>query len=217
VALAPQADSERLLLYQFAASGNSRAVRLVLAEKGLDFERVNIDVTKGENRRPEFLRLNPRGKVPVLVHVRAGSETVVAESSVINEYLEDAFPQPHLMPAQPAARARVRALIYLYDTELSPTTGLLIIEKLLKPPAEQRAKFVAERQKLTRDILARLTEMMDGEGPFLAGEYGLADALYTPVLSVMAPCGIVLEREFAGLGQWLAAVKQRPSYAASER
>ncbi len=57
-----------LKLYQFAASGNSRIVRLVLEEKRLAFERINIDVTKGENRTPEFLKLNPRGKVPVLVH-----------------------------------------------------------------------------------------------------------------------------------------------------
>ena len=209
-------EGERLLLYQFPASGNSRAVRLVLAEKELPFTRVDIDVTKGENRRPEFLRLNPRGKVPVLVHYRPAGEVVLCESSVINEYLEEAFPAPPLMPSQPAARARVRALVYMFDTELSPATGLLIIEKLLKPAAEQRAEFVAERQKLTREILARVAAMMDPEGPFLTGAYSLADALYTPVLSVMTPCGIVLEREFAMLARWLAAVKQRPSYNASE-
>ena len=68
--MATETSSERprLKLYQFAASGNSRIVRLVLEEKGLPFERVNIDVTKGENRTPEFLKLNPRGKVPVLIH-----------------------------------------------------------------------------------------------------------------------------------------------------
>lgn len=206
-----------LKLYQFAASGNSRTVRIVLAEKGLSFARVNIDVIRGENREPEFLRLNPRGKVPVLVHTTPAGQVVLSESSVINEYLDEAFPEPRLMPDTPAARAQVRALVHLYDTELSPATGLLIIEKLLKPPAEQRADFVAERLQRTREILSRVTEMSDQTGSYLTGAYSLADALYTPVLSVMAPCGIVLGQEFPRLGRWLEAVKARPSYAASEQ
>jgi glutathione S-transferase len=205
----------QLKLYQFAASGNSRIVRLVLEEKGLPFTRVNIDVTKGENRTPEFLKLNPRGKVPVLVHSTAQGEVVLSESSVINEYLEEVFPTPPLMPVAPARRAHVRAMVYLFDTELSPTTGLLIIEKLLKKPEEQRADFVAERQAKTREILERVAEMMD-KGPYLAGEsFTLADVSYIPVLSVMAPCGIILEREYPKLAQWFALVKKRPSFSAS--
>lgn len=206
-----------LTLYQFPASGNSRTVRLVLAEKRLSYKRVDIDVAAGENHRAEFLRLNPRGKVPVLVHAAPGGDVVVCESSVINEYLDEAFPKPRLMPDTAAARARVRALIHLYDTELSPTTGLMIIEKLLKPAAEQRADFIAARLASTRQILSRATGMIDRAGPYLVGSYSLADALYTPVLSVMAPCGIALEKEFPPLGAWLKAVKARPSYAASER
>jgi glutathione S-transferase len=207
-------DRPRLKLYQFAASGNSRIVRLVLEEKGLPFERVNIDVTKGENRTPEFLKLNPRGKVPVLVHSTAAGDVLLSESSVINEYLEEVFPKPPLMPDTPAKRAQVRSLVYLFDTELSPTTGLLIIEKLLKKPEEQRADFVAERLAKTREILTRVCEMMD-DGRFMAGNFSLADASYIPVLSVMAPCGIILEREFPKLGTLMAEVKKRPSFTAS--
>jgi glutathione S-transferase len=207
-------DRPRLKLYQFAASGNSRIVRLVLEEKGLPFERVNIDVTKGENRTPQFLKLNPRGKVPVLVHSTAAGDVLLSESSVINEYLEEVFPQPPLMPDTPAKRAQVRSLVYLFDTELSPTTGLLIIEKLLKKPEEQRADFVAERLAKTRDILTRAAEIMD-DGPFMVGNFSLADASYIPVLSVMAPCGIILEREYPKLGRLMAEVKKRPSFTAS--
>jgi glutathione S-transferase len=214
VATETSSDRPRLKLYQFAASGNSRIVRLVLEEKGLPFERVNIDVTKGENRTPDFLKLNPRGKVPVLVHSTPQGDVLLSESSVINEYLEEVFPNPHLMPATPAERAHVRAFVYLFDTELSPTTGLLIIEKLLKKPEEQRADFVAERLAKTRDILARASEMM-GDGPFMAGNFSLADASYIPVLSVMAPCGIILEREFPKLGKMLAEAKKRPTFTAS--
>jgi glutathione S-transferase len=214
VATETSSERPRLKLYQFAASGNSRIVRVVLEEKGLPFERVNIDVTKGENRTPEFLKLNPRGKVPVLVHSTPAGEVLISESSVINEYLEEVFPNPPLMPTAPARRAHVRSLVYLFDTELSPTTGLLIIEKLLKKPEEQRADFVAERLKATRDILARVCEMMS-DGPYMAGGFSLADASYIPVLAVMAPVGIILEQEFPKLAKWMAEVKKRPSFTAS--
>ena len=211
----PASGGPKLKLYQFAASGNSRIVRLALEEKGLKFERINIDVTRGENRTPEFLKLNPRGKVPVLVHSAPEGEVLISESSVINEYLEDIFPLPHLMPATPAGRARVRSLVYLFDTELSPTTGLLIIERLLKKPEEQRADFVAERLKATREILTRLVEMLE-DGPYLAGpNFTLADASYIPVLAVMAPVGIILESEFPKLARWMLEVKKRPSFTAS--
>jgi glutathione S-transferase len=204
----------RLKLYHFAASGNCRAVRLVLAEKGLDFIRVEVDVMRGDNQTPAFLALNPRGKVPVLVDNSPQGEVVLAEVSVIGEYLDEAFPRPALMPAGAAARARVRALVHLFDTELSPTVGPLIIEQLLRPPAQRRAEFVAQRQAATGALLARLVKMLDSDGPYLNGAYSLADALYTPVLSVMESCGVALD-EFAPLARWLAAVKARPSYAAS--
>lgn len=188
----------------------------MLAEKGLPFERIDIDVTRGENRSPEFLRLNPRGKVPVLVHLTPSGQVVVSESSVINEYLEDAFPAPALMPPGAAERAAVRQLIHLFDTELSPTTGLLIIEKLLKPAAAQRPEFIAERLAATREILSRLLSMA-APGPYLVGDYSLADASFTPVMAVLGACGIALETEFPPLARWLAEIKQRPSYKASEQ
>ena len=210
------ANPTRLKLYHFAASGNCRAVRLVLAEKGLDFTRVEIDVTRGDNRTPAFLALNPRGKVPVLVDNSAQGEVVLAEVSVITEYLEEAFPLPPLMPAGAPARARVRAMVHMFDTELSPTAGPLIIERLLRPPEARRAEFIAQRQAASRALLARLVGMIDKDGPYLAGSYSLADALYTPVLSVMESCGVALD-QFAPLTRWLAAVMARPSYAASAR
>ena len=214
MATAESSERPRLKLYQFAASGNSRIVRLVLEEKGLPFERVNIDVTKGENRTPEFLKLNPRGKVPVLIHSTPAGDVLISESSVINEYLEEVFPHPPLMPTTAAKRAHVRSLVYLFDTELSPTTGLLIIEKLLKKPEEQRADFVAERLKATRDILARLCRN-DGRRSLSGRRFQPGRRqLYTGA-----------RRDGAGrnhpgarvsqTGEWMAEVKKRPSFTAS--
>jgi len=205
-----------LRLYQFPESGNSRIVRIVLVEKNLAFERVNINVLKGENRTPEFLKLNPRGKVPVLLHTSWYDEVVVYESTVINEYLEDAFPKPPLTPATAAGRARMRLFTHLYDIEVSPAAGPLIIETLLRPAAARRAEFVAQQQAKTRQALARVTEMMDS-GPFLVGDYSLADASYTPVIATLGDCGIDLAAEFPKLAVWLEAVKHRPSFEASAK
>lgn len=205
-----------LKLYQFPESGNSRIVRLVLAEKNLAFERVNINVLKGENRTPEFLKLNPRGKVPVLVHAGRDGNVAVYESTVINEYLEDVFPEPSLMPATAAGRARMRLFTHFYDTEVSPAAGPLIIERLLRSPAARRADFVAQQQAKTRQALARVVEMMES-GPCLVGDYSLADASYTPVITTLGDCGIDLNVEFPRLAAWLAAVKLRLSYEASAK
>jgi len=205
----------KLKLYQFPESGNSRIVRLVLAEKNLAFERVNIDVLKGENRTPEFLKLNPRGKVPVLVHSTGDGDVVLYESTVINEYLEDVFREPSLMPPTAAGRALMRLFIHLYDTEVSPISGPLIIESLLKSEDQRRPDFIGQQQAKTRAVLARVVEMM-GTGPYLVGEsYTLADASYTPVLATLGACGIDLNTEFSKLADWLRAIKSRASYKAS--
>src|SRR5579862_2773750 len=210
----PRLAQPRLKLYQFPESGNSRIVRLVLAEKNLVFERINIDVLKGENRTPEFLKLNPRGKVPVLIHNTDDGDVVLYESTVINEYLDDAFHQPLLMPPTAAGRALTRLFIHLYDTELSPISGPLIIESLLKAETQRRPEFIAQQQAKTRHVLARVVEML-GSGPYLAGEsYTLADASYTPVLATLGACGIDLNTEFPKLADWLRAIKGRASYKA---
>jgi glutathione S-transferase len=203
-----------LKLYQFPESGNSRIVRLVLAEKHLAFERINVDVLKGDNRTPEFLKLNPRGKVPVLGHATPDGDVVLYESTVINEYLEDVFPKPSLIPPTAARRARMRLMVHLYDTELSPIAGPLIIESLLKSADTRRADFIAQQQVKTRHVLARLTEMMDSDD-CLVGDYSLADASYTPVIATLGACGIDLDAEFSKIAAWLENIKRRPSYQAS--
>ena len=83
-------------------SVHSFKVRVVLAEKRLDWVERRLELLKFEHLRPEYLRLNPNGVVPTLVH----DGRVVLESSVICQYLDEAFPARALMPADPAGRAR---------------------------------------------------------------------------------------------------------------
>src|SRR6478672_13938201 len=93
-----------LKLYDYPDCPFCQKVRVVLAEKDLEFEKVLVDLRKQEQKAPEFLRLNPYGKVPVLVD----EDEVIYDSTIINEYLEDEYPHPPLMPEQSSERARVR-------------------------------------------------------------------------------------------------------------
>lgn len=199
-----------LKLYQFPNSGNARIVRIALAEKGLEFERVRIDVMKGEQNRPEFRRLNPHGKVPVLID----GDAVIYESSVINEYLEERFPEPPLLPRDPLGRARVRMLVHYFETVFAPNAGVFILESLLKTPEQHDAA----KMRTCRELLAAhfgFLEETIGTQEYLAGAFSLADASYTPAVSAMARCRFDLAPRFPRLVDWLARVQGRPSFAAS--
>ena len=94
-----------LELYHHGSSACAAKVRFVLAEKELEWTSHYVDILRGEQFAPEFLALNPKAVVPVLVHEGA----VIRESTVICEYAEEAFPEtPRLMPPDPVLRAEVR-------------------------------------------------------------------------------------------------------------
>ena len=106
-------EPEQLLLYHFDRSSAARKVRLALEEKGLTWQSqlLNTSVSAREHLQPDYLRLNPRGVVPTLIH----GGRVVRESQVILEYLEDVFPEPSLRPSDPHERAQMRLWTRLSD------------------------------------------------------------------------------------------------------
>ena len=97
-----------LELYHHNISVCAQKVRLALHEKGIDWEGHHIDLMKGEQTSPEYLAINPRGVTPTLVH----DGNPVIESTIILEYLEDAFPELPLRPASALSRARMRVWVY---------------------------------------------------------------------------------------------------------
>lgn len=105
-----------LELYHAGLTACSKKARLCLREKGLDYVSHYIDLSRFEHHRPDYLALNPNGLVPTLVHDGA----VIIESTVINEYLDDVFPDTPLRPADPVARARTRVWAKLADEALGP-------------------------------------------------------------------------------------------------
>ncbi len=110
-----------LTLYHYEPYANSMKVMLCLAEKGLEYESRYVDLLKFEQHADEFVALNPNGQVPVLVHDGA----VITESTVINEYLDDVFPQIPLRPADPVARAHMRIWAKHVDEVLMPSVSML--------------------------------------------------------------------------------------------
>jgi glutathione S-transferase len=168
-------------------------VRIVLAEKGVEYEDVQIDLSE----RPAWLyEKNPLGKVPVLEE----GAFVLPESPVIMEYLEERYPEPALLPADAAARALARVWLERFDDLLGRD-----YYAARRGDDDGRARLQAS--------LAALDEALAGT-PFLSGaDYGLADIAYVPwVLRARETFGIGLE-PWPSLRAWLDRLLERPAVA----
>jgi RNA polymerase-associated protein len=182
-----------LVLYDAPRCPYCARARIVLAEKDVEFEVVEIDL----RNRPSWLyEKNPSGRVPVLEE----DGRPLPESTLIMEFLEERFPEPPLLPADAADRAFVRLLIYR-DAELTD------------PYYELRHGEDGARERLD-GALGRLDTALGGR-PFLGGlEYGLADITYLPwLLRARDMLGVELGR-FPSLSAWLARLEERPAVAA---
>ncbi len=198
-------------LYDYPDCPFAQKVRVVLAEKELEYETVFVDLRTSEHRQnAEFLRLNPYGKVPILVD----EEVVVYDSTIINEYLEDEYPHPHLMPEDSAGRARVRTLEDYCDNSFLPSAGFVQAE-LSKPTAEQDAERLQRyRNELVRG-LKRLEGFLSGK-EYLAGQFSLADVAFIPALLILPRLGVDVDPALRSVTAWIARLKQRPSVKALE-
>jgi glutathione S-transferase len=197
-------------LYDYPQCPFGQKVRIVLAEKELSYELIHVDLRKGEQKKPEFLRLNPFGKVPVLVD----EEVVVYDSTVINEYLEDEYPHPPMLPSESAARARARSLEDYADIAFILPVGVLMNE-VRKGEAERDA----ERVRRSREEIERALVFLNGqlgESPFLAGDFSVADAAFAPRMMVLKAVGIELKPQWEPLRRWIERLAERPSVAKLE-
>ena len=165
-------------LYDFLPCPFGQKVRIILAEKGLSYELVEVDLTQGEQRRPDFLRLNPFGRVPVLVD----EDTVIYDSTIIAEYLEDEYPEPPLLPAVGASALRARARIWedFADTSFTPQVGQLMGE-MQKPEADRDPARVQRVQRSVERALDFLNHELQGQ-EFLAAQFSVADIGFVPRL-----------------------------------
>src|SRR4029077_4396236 len=154
-------------LYDFLPCPFGQKVRIVLAEKSLTYELIQIDLAQSDQRRPEFVRLNPFARVPVLVD----EDTTVYDSTVIIEYLEDEYPEPPVLPTigSSALRARARLFEDFADASFTPQVGQLMAE-LYKGEAERDSSRTTRlRQSIDRVLDYLNHELQDQQ--YLAMEF----------------------------------------------
>ena len=198
-----------LELYHNDMSSCAQKVRTVLAEKGLEWTGHHLDLRAGDTLTPDYLKLNPNGVVPTLID----DGTVIIESTVINEYLDDAYPGPALRPAHARARAEMRLWTKKLDEGLHIHTATISAaiafrhQQIDRPPEElarilaampdpakrERRKDLIENgihSKLFPDAIRAwdktLGDMEDAlaDRPWLAGaDFILADIAYSPYLT----------------------------------
>lgn len=192
-------------LYDYPDCPYCQKVRVVLAEKDLSYETVPVDLRKNEQKAPEFLRLNPYGKVPVL----EDEEIVIYESTIINEYLEDEYPLPNLMPEESAGRARVRMLEDYGDNIFLPQTGLVLAELARGESERDGEKLARYKQGITRS-LEWLNSSLEGR-EFLVSDFSMADIAFIPGVMILANMGIDIDPRWKNLVGWIARLRARPS------
>jgi glutathione S-transferase len=192
-------------LYDYPDCPFCQKVRLVLAEKDLEFERVHVDLRKNEQKTPEFLKLNPYGKVPVLID----EDIVIYDSTIVNEYLDEEYPNPPLMPGDSAGRARVRLLEDFADNSFAPPAGIVMAE-LHKPEAERDMEKTRRYQAEIGRVLARLEGYLDGR-EYLAGDFSLADVAFVPRVVLLSQLGVEVDPRLQNVAAWIARLRERPS------
>lgn len=202
-------------LYSGPLSLFARKVEIALAEKGLPFERemVAFSQTRGYTpKHPAVLAANPKGQVPVLVD----GDLTLFDSTVIVEYLDDAYPEPPLLPREPKARARCRLLELTADEIfLQPLKRLMHRTEPESPDPARRRQLAEDAARAEVELAALYGPVADRiEGPYLCGAFSAADiAMYMSVMYAQRLGGRRLDPSPA-LAAWYDRVKERPAVAA---
>lgn len=164
-----------MTLYSGTFCPYSQRCRIVLFEKGMDFEIKDIDV---HNKPEDLAVMNPYNAVPVLVE----RDLVLHEANIINEYIDERFPHPQLMPADPIMRARARLFLYRFEKELFAHVDVL--EATPTGPAADTARAGI------RDSLTQITPIFAKQKFMLGEEFSMLDVAIAPLLWRMEHYGI---------------------------
>ena len=231
-----------LVLYHGANSVCSVKVRIVLAEKGLQWDGRHIDLPKGEHLRPDYLKINPRAVVPVLEHNGA----LIRESTVICEYRNGLNDGPQLVPSTFLEQARMRVwginTLEYHDSVNTLTFSSYQRRMLLAKPAEELAArweampdkirvrktldlmehgaesvFVPVAFKKLQRMCAEMEEALAGHDWLLGPDYSLADAMLTAYVFRIQCLGMqaIWESRFPRVSDWVERVAARPSLDAA--
>ncbi len=232
-----------LKLYTARNSICTQKALITLHEKGLDFEQVYIDLFKNEQYSPEYLKLNPKGVVPTLVH----EGDVINESTLICEYLDEMFPEPRLTPKRAADRARMRLWSKFIDEGIFESTreisfSAMFRERMKNMTAEQRegrfrnvgnpekrARFISTYEEgvespyvfygiahFEKMFSAMDKDLADGADWLVANEFSLGDINLIPFVARLEYLDLldVWIAERPMIQRWWARAKSRPSFEA---
>lgn len=197
-------------LYCFPRSGNSREVKLVLAEKQIPFEPIDIKADPTVKESPEFKKASPKGTVPAIID----GDVYLSEAYFINEYLEKKYPVPALMPKDEAKRQEIKQFVLLIDKLMVLNIGLLVIECLLKPKDQQREDFKTKKRAEVLEGMKELDRRLEGK-EYLFGEYTLADIAITPHLAALPILGSGIPSDLHNLTAWYKRIQARPNFQKS--
>ncbi|HCT9233479.1 glutathione S-transferase N-terminal domain-containing protein [Alcaligenes sp. WGS1538] len=188
-----------MVLYSGTTCPFSQRCRFVLFEKGMDFEIRDIDLY---NKPEDIAVMNPYGQVPILVE----RDLILYESNIINEYIDERFPHPQLMPADPTMRARTRLFLYNFEKELFVHVAALEDRRNTDPKAQDLA-----RQQI-RNHLAQLAPILLKNKYMLGEEFSMLDVAIAPLLWRLDHYGIELPKSAAPVQKYAERVFSRPAY-----
>lgn len=188
-------------LYSGTTCPFSQRCRIVLYEKGMDFEVIDVDLFA----KPEDIAMiNPYGRVPVLVE----RDLILYDPNIINEYIDERFPHPQLMPADPIMRARARQLLVSMEREI-----FSCIEPLEKNQSVEKNAKAADKARATiRDRLTEMAPMFTKQKYMLGEEFSMLDVAIAPLLWRLDHYGVELNKSAAPLLKYAERIFSRQGF-----
>ena len=186
-----------MTLYSGSTDPYSHRCRIVLFEKDMDFEIIDVDM---HNKPEEIASISPSGKMPVLVE----RDLVLTESNIINEYIDERFPHPQLMPPDPVMRARARLVLFNFEHDLFSHVDTL--EHSLVGKNGDKA-----RQEI-RDSLSQLTPILTKQKYLMNDEFSMLDVAIAPLLWRLEHYGIELPKMAAPVLKYRERLFSRPAF-----
>jgi glutathione S-transferase len=199
-----------MILHDLTAGMHPRRVRIFLAEKGLSIERREVDAAGGANATPEFLRLNPLGKLPVL---ELDDGSAIAESLAICRYLEALNPDPPLMGRTPREAADIEMWTLRIDTELSRPIAQAFLHgsDFYRGRIEQVPEVATWSRGSALHTMAWLDHELGGRRHIAGDSYTIADIVAQCACVLGKATGLRIPAEMTNLSRWFAAVSARPT------
>jgi len=189
-----------MVLYSGTTCPFSQRCRLVLFEKGMDFEVRDVDLF---NKPPEIVAMNPYGHVPILVE----RDLILYESNIINEYIDERFPHPQLMPADPLMRARTRLMLFTCEKEL-----FVHVDTLENDTSEMAHANHENARIQIRDYLTAMAPIFQKHKYMLGEDFSMLDVAISPLLWRLDYYGIELSKTAAPIMKYAERIFSRPAY-----